>query len=510
MRCSHKPFRRFAALLALTLLPVWQAGVAATPPAAPVAQALRIAVGYAPKSLDPALATDAAGARLLQLTNPALMQWGPGYIPTGLIATGCREDGLTITCMLPKGRAFHDGTPLTAQQVAGWFRFLKATPQSALGGALANVNEIKATDTHTLTLTLAAPKVGALGMLAEIPLAPSPTSVALGVHRAGAGPYRLVAEDELGNVDLAYALPANLQKVPARMRFVYVQDPTTRLLKLKKGEVDAVFGDVPPELAKWSAAQGWAVVASPSSSYSYLALNFGNQFVALPGVREALERAIDREAIRQHLLGGFAVPAESLLPPGHPAAWAAPEAGRLGTFQMDELLDDAGTLGDENSPRFSLTLLTSTDPLSQRVSQVIQQQVRKAGIQLELRPMEWGAFYDAVKQGRFDIALMSWTGEQQPDFLYKVFNSTQVPPAGLNRGRVKDRALDIATQAIVSATTVKEQRGAAIKAQQVQAQVRPYIPLYRRSNVVIMRPGVSGCTVPLAGGYQGLLACTVK
>jgi peptide/nickel transport system substrate-binding protein len=510
MRCTHKTSARFAALLALSLLPVWQAGVAATPPPAPVAQPLRIAVGYAPKSLDPALATDAAGARLLQLTNPALMQWGPGYVPTGLVASGCKEAGLTITCMLPKGRTFHDGTPLTAQQVAGWFTFLKNTPQSALGGALAPVKEIAAKDAQTLTLTLAAPKVGALGMLTEIPLAPSPTTTALGVHRAGVGPYKLVAEDELGNVELAYAQAANPQKVPARMQFVYVQDPTTRLLKLKKGEVDAVFGDVPPELAKWSTAQGWQVVASPSSSYSYLALNFGNEFVAVPEIREALERAIDREAIRKHLLGGFAVPADSLLPPGHPAAWAAPEAGRLGTFEMDELLDDAGTLGDENSPRFNLTLLTSTDPLSQRVSQVIQQQVRKAGIQLDLRPMEWGAFYDAVKQGRFDIALMSWTGEQQPEFLYKVFHSSQVPPVGLNRGRVKVAELDAATQKIASATTVAVQHDAAIAAQQVQAKVRPYIPLYRRSNVVIMRPGVGGCTVPLAGGYQGLLACKVK
>ena len=489
-------------MAAATFLLIARPPVAEQPPALP---ALKIAVAYAPKTLDPAYATDAAGARLLQLTNPALLRWNDHYQPVGHAAESCAQAGATITCALPRGQTFSDGTPLTAAGLKGWFDALRTNKKSPLSGPLENIRSIAAPNPATLVFTLKAPTLDMLPTLVDIPLAPSPTDPSATGPRPGLGAYRLKALDDAGNVVLT-RIPTLNRGLPD-LQFLYVQDPTTRLLKLKKGEVDVVFGDLPPELYRWAAAQGWPHVDAPSSAYSYLAVNFRNDFLKRQGVRQGIAMALNRPAIRKYLLGGQAEAATSLLPPGHPAAWAAPEEPHADEFAIAETLDAADTFGDVTNPRFTLQLLTSTDPLSQRIAQVIQQQLAEAGIAVELKPMEWGAFYDAVRQGRFDLALLSWTGEQRPDFLYRVFNGRQAPPAGLNRGRVDIPELDAATLAIVSATTVASQTEAAIAVQKLQAQYLPYIPLYRRHGVLVARPGVTGCAIPLAGGYQGLLSC---
>lgn len=471
----------------------------AQPP--PLASRLVVAVASAPKSLDPALATDAAGARLLQLTNPALLRWDDAFQPVGLAATGCAQNQTSVTCTLPSGRTFHDGTPFTAQSVKAWLEFLKNTPRSPLSSLLDPVATITAPTATTLTLTLKQPTLGFLGKLVDIPLAVPPATDAVGEPRPGLGTYRLTHDDALGNVTLTPSLPDYPTLV-----FTPLADATTRLLKLKKGEVDVVVNDMGPELFDWAKQQGFVALATPSSSYTYLALNFRNPYLADGRIRQALNLALDRPAIRHYLLGDMAAPAGSLLPPGHPAAYQAAEPER-DVFAAEDLLDAAGTLGDSDNPRFVLTLSTSTDALSQRVAQVLQQQLRGVGVEVELKPLEWAAFYDNVKAGRFDMALMNWSGELPPDFLAQVFHSRNVPPAGLNRGRVDVPALDKALDALVASTTPAQQTAAAITAQKMQEQTLPYIPLYRRHHLLVARPNVTGCTLPANGGYQGLLTC---
>ncbi|MFZ2586589.1 MAG: ABC transporter substrate-binding protein [Alphaproteobacteria bacterium] len=471
-------------------------------PAPQPSKLLVVAVSSAPKSLDPALATDAAGARLLQLTNPALLKIDSQFQPTPLVAERCTANTTftVFTCTLPTGWAFHNGTALTSTEVKGWLEYLQRTPRSPLSGVLADVRMESPTPT-LLRFTLPRTTLGFLTTLADIPLAPAPTNDTLGEPRAGLGLYKLGATDTLGSVTLIPTKPSNQP-----LTFLPLSDPTTRLLKLKRGEVDVVLNDIPPELATWATRQGWNVVNTPSSSYSYLALNFRNEYVANHHIRHALQQAIHTAALRQYLLGGMATYAGTLLPPNHPAAWNAPEPA-YNPREAFDALDDMGLVGDANSPRFELTLLTSTDALSQKVAQVIQDDVLKIGIQIKLRPLEWGAFYEALKAGRFDMALASWTGLMPPDFVVKTFHSTMAPPKGMNRGRVNLPQLDAALDNLAAATTPQAQTEAAITAQKLQTETLPYIPLYRRNHILITLPSLTGCTVPMDGGYGGLLTC---
>jgi peptide/nickel transport system substrate-binding protein len=486
------PSSRHAAACFLAMIcGFWAPCAPAAGPASPV---IRVAVAYAPKSLDPATATDAAGARLLQLTHPALLTYDASLHLTGLVARACVFTApQAAVCTLTPGRRYHSGNPLTAASVAQWLSQLQANPKSPLAGLLKGVT-VSAPAPQTVAFALPIPQPGFLDALAQIPLA-DPTS-----PTAGLGTYRVTAHDDLGNTTLTPSVPG----FPI-LQFLTVADPTTRLLKLQKGEADVAVNDLPPELTAYAQKHGLRVLAAPGSGVTYLAYNFRNPDLANPILREALAQALDRPLIRQTLLGGLAAPAGSLLPPGGPATWEAPEEA-YDPKTANETLDETMLPGPDGT-RAAFTLATSTDPLAQRLAQVIQQQWARIGVRVTIRPTEWAALYDAVRNGRFDIVLMSWTGLQTPDFLYQVFDSHMVPPMGFNRGHVADDALDATLEALHNAPTPAQQTALAVIAQQRIARLRPYLMLFRRAQVLVMGKTTSGCTINPQGSYTGLLTC---
>lgn len=470
------------------------------------AQPLRLGVASAPKTLNPALAADAAGARLLQLTHPALLQWDAQFQPQGLVAEHCAPTALNrVVCTLPPGKLFTSGAPLTAAAVATWLQQLQANARSPLAGGWRDVSITAPTATR-LELTLPVPTLGFFGTLVETPLA-DPAAPTF-----GAGPYVATQAEATGVVALT---PSPTQALPT-LQFIPLADATTRVLKLQKGELDVLVHDLPPTLVRYAqaqaAARGWQVQAVPSSSYSYLALNFRNPLLAQSSVREALSLGLNRPLMRKALLNNLAQPATSLLPPGHPALWAAPE-DPFDPFTAAGLLDDTQLpdgrtllLGPDGT-RLTLTLLTSTEAFSQRLAQAIQAAWADLGVQVNLQSAEWATFHSRVQQGQFDVALLTWTGLQQPTFYHKVFNSTQMPPVGLNRGAVADAALNDLTARLLATPEPVIQADLAKQVQQQVASVRPYLPLWRRDHVIVLGPKIRGCTMGLSGDYRGLLAC---
>ncbi len=485
---------RHAIALFLAIFTIFFTGpVAAQPPSAPVISGpMRIAVSSAPKTLSPSLATDAAAARLLQLTHPALLAQTPGGTAP-LVATACAwQNNLTYACQLPTGTTYSDGTPLTAGTVADWLHHVQHTNQSPLSALLGGITI--AAQNNNVTFTLQKSMPGLPEAIAQVPLA-NPAN-----QTAGAGAYKLGTPDAQGNVTLT---PINPHQ-PA-LQFLVVADPTTRLLKLQKGEVDVLQNDLPPELVKYAQEKKFNVQSIPGSSYTYIAYNFRNADLANPQWRAALAMSTNRAALRNRLLGGQAQPAGSLLPPGGPATWEAPEEQYDPRTVADTL--DESLLPDGEGTRVAFTLTTSTDPTAQRIAQVLQQQWAQIGVKLTIRPVEWAALYDAIRAGRFDMVLLTWTGLQNPDFLYNVFDGSQLPPRGFNRGHVNDDALNQTLDALHNAPTAGQQAQLAIAAQKQIAALRPYLPLFRRNQTLITSPKITGCTINMQGNYQGLTTC---
>ena len=173
------------------------------------------------------------------------------------------------------------------------------------------------------------------------------------------------------------------------------------------------------------------------------------------------------------------------------------------------LLDEAGYRdpdGDGPLPRLRLSLKTSTNEETRLQSAVIQEDLRRVGIDLELRSYEFATFYADVVQGNFQIFTLTWTGGAlvDPDMLRRVFHSQQLPPSGFNRGHYSnpevDRLIDLATTAVGD----DERRHFYREAQKLIAEDAPYIPLWHRTNVIVAQRGVDGVHATPMGDFTWL------
>ena len=182
---------------------------------------------------------------------------------------------------------------------------------------------------------------------------------------------------------------------------------------------------------------------APGTQVQYLGFNLRDPLLKDARVRQAIACAIDRKLIIQTLLGGHAHTAESLLPTSH---WAF--TGDVARYDYDparaaRLLDEAGHAPGRNGVRFHLAMKTSTDGDTRLLAAVLQQQLAKVGIALDLRSYEFATFYSDVTRGAFQMYSLRWIGgNEQPDIFTYAFATASFSPKGANRGHYSNPQLD--------------------------------------------------------------------
>jgi len=136
---------------------------------------------------------------------------------------------------------------------------------------------------------------------------------------------------------------------------------------------------------------------------------------------------------------------------------------------------------------------TSTDAQRVRFATILQAQMAPAGIDLEIRSLDWGTFFEDVKQGQFQLYGLTWVGIRTPEIYTKAFASTAVPPHGFNRGRYADAVLDQLLAA----------ENWPVVTQRVHQQL-PYIPLWYEGQFAAYRAPVQAYAAQADGNWDGL------
>jgi peptide/nickel transport system substrate-binding protein len=465
----------------------------------PSHQVLRFGLSSAPVSLDPRFATDAASERINRLLYRRLVDFDAAFHPIPSLASWRRlaPDHYRFT-LGRKGRRFHDGSRLTAKDVKATYDFIldprHASPHRA---GLDVVRDIRVVDADTVDFFLRKPDPLFPGRLVIgiLPAAQIAAGRSFNNHPLGSGPFAMVDWPSPGQLRLRRIKDGQL------FEFLLVRDPTVRILKLQRGELDMIQNDLPPELIRYAAGRpDLRVVKGKGSNFTYLGFNMRDPVTGRLGVRKAVAYALNRDAIIHYMLGGAARPASALLPPDH---WAGDPALPQYPYDPDQaraLLKAAGFAATE----VHLVYKTSNDPFRIRLATVIQQQLAAVGIDVDLRSYDWGTFYGDIKAGHFQMYSLSWVGIKMPDIFRYAFYSTAVPPKGANRGHfaspVADRLIDAAQTATSTAQEADDYR----QLQQYLWEQLPYVPLWYEDNIFIARRGVQGYTLARDGNYDGL------
>jgi peptide/nickel transport system substrate-binding protein len=336
-----------------------------------------------------------------------------------------------------------------------------------------------------------------------------------GLHPIGTGPFRFISsvQDKEVLVERNPGYWAGSPKIE-RVRFAVVPDAITTALELQKGsgdmESNAITLDMVHALRN---ERSLATETGPSSVVVYMNFNVQDPILRDRRVRQAIACAIDRQAIVDAIWRGKARLANSLLPPEH---WARAADSEMASYPHDigraqKLLGDAGFPARKDGVRLHLTLKTSTDETTRLLAAILQQQLRPAGIDLQIRSAEFGTFYSDVTKGAFQIYALRWIGSNEdPDIFRYAYGSASVPPKGGNRGRYANPRLDDLLKSAAASSDQSERRRDYVKAQQILAEDLPGIPLWYPDNEVIHNLRVNGIRPVGAGGFDYLRFASLR
>lgn len=471
--------------------------MACSPPSTNV---LRFALASAPINLDPRFTTDATSARINRLLYRQLVDFDGALRPVPGLAEWEKLTPTHYRFRLRADRApFHDGTAVTAADVkATYDSVLDPATASPHRATLAMVERVTVVDADTVDFYLSAPDslfVGRL-VIGILPAAALTANQVLARQPIGSGPFLFERWPEEGRLAL------QRRRDGQSLEFVTVKDPTVRVLKMLRGEVDMMQNDLPPELIEYArGVDTLQVRTARGSNFSYLGFNLQDPLTADLALRRAIALAIDRPAIIKHMLGAAARPASALLPPDH---WAGAES--LQGYDYDpaaarSVLREAG-YSDARRPR--LVYKTSSDPFRIRLATVIAQQLEQVGIDVELQAFDWGTFYGDIKAGHFQMFSLSWIGVKTPDIFHYAFHSKSAPPAGANRGRYVDPEVDALIEAADRQEEGSQQVAAYHAVQARLLQTLPYVPLWYEDHVFVARRELSGYHLALDGNFDGV------
>jgi peptide/nickel transport system substrate-binding protein len=457
-----------------------------------------VATANSPTNFDPAVGLDEASQKIHQLLFSSLVRIDESLrVVPDLAVRFDWPDPLTYVAELPTGVRFHDGSALTAADVAFTFnRFLDPAFVSGRKGAYRALKAVEVLDeTHVAFRLHAASASFPINLVMGI--VPEGTGATAARAPVGSGPYRLgefVPDDHttlLPFRDYYRGAPKNdgllLRVVP---------DETMRGLELRKGSVDLVVNDLSPDIIGGLRHESHLRVSTaPGTDYAYLGFNLRDPLLQDRRVRLAVGYAIDQHAIVNHLRRGLASPAIGIVPP---MSWAH-DAGAF-HFERDvaramALLDEAGYPDPDGAgpqPRLRLSLKTSTAEAYRLQAAVIQQNLAEAGIALELRSYEFATLFSDVIRGNVQLYTLQWVGVTDPDMLRRVFHSAQIPPGGFNRGYYKNPEVDRLIDAASGALGEDERRALYGEVQRLIASDAPYISLWYKTNVAVAHARLTG------------------
>src|ERR1700744_4065767 len=438
-----------------------------------------------PTNLDPRFATDAFSQRIDGLLFSSLLVRDAQMNLHGDLAQSWETpDPLTWIFHLRKDVHFNDGTPVTSADVKATFDFIR-TPgnKSAKRGAFRLVTSIDAPDSATVIFHLKEP-------YASFPInLVRPTTCIVSANAGadfarkltGSGPFQFVSQSQDAEVVIErnpkFSGPApNLERV----RFRIVPDAIVRALELRKGSGDIEISSLTPDIIPVLVKQRTLALADrPGTNFTCLGVNLEDPILKRREVRQALAYATDRETLIKYLQHGQARVAAGILPPNHWAYEPNVTQYTLDAAHAEKLLDEAGFLRKANGIRFAITLKTSTDEQFRVLGAAIQEQWRRVGIDLELRPLEFATVLSDATKGNFQLNLLRWVGaNKDPDIFEFVFSSKRFPPDGANRGHYRNPRVDALTDQIRVEMDQSKRKVLCSEVQKILADDLPYLPLW--------------------------------
>ena len=323
-------------------------------------------------------------------------------------------DGLVYTFKI-RDTKFSDGSPLTAKDGAFTLLRIRDNPGSLWADSYKVIKTAEAKDDRTLVVTLAqpaAPFLASLAMPGASVLSEAYVTKqgedAIMDHPLGSGAFELVEWKRGEKVALkknANFWEADRVKLDG-VEWISIPDDNTRMLKVQAGELDAAIFVPFSRIAELQKDPNLTVALDASTREDHLLINQRNAPLDKIAVRQALDMAIDKQAIVDTATFGFGEVANSYVPKG---------ALYHNDKNLQRAYDPEGAkkmLADAGAADLTLNYIVDAgDEVAEQTAVLIQQQLAKAGVTVNITKVDPSSSWDMEVNGEFDVATNYWTND---------------------------------------------------------------------------------------------------
>jgi peptide/nickel transport system substrate-binding protein len=404
------------------------------------------------RRLNPLLANDTASATINEQVFNGLVKYDKDIRLVGDLAErwDISPDGKTITFHLRKGVMWHDGVEFTSADCL--FTFQKVMDPSVATPYSSNYMDVARADAvgrYTFRVAYKEPFSPALeswsmGIIPKHVLEGKDLNTAtFNRNPVGTGPYKL-KEWTAGQKIVLTANDGYFEGRPNIDQYIYriIPDSSTMFQELLSGGVD-MMGLNPLQYLRKSETRrirdNYRKFRYPANAYTYMGYNLTSPLFTEKAVRQALAFAIDRQSIIDGVLLGIGQPCTG---PFSYVSWAYNKNVQPYPYDPDHArtmlaaagwkdTDRDGVL-DRDGSAFRFTVLTNQGNGERiRAAEIIQQNLKKVGIDVKIRVMEWQAFLEQIDKHSFDAIILGWSMGRDPD-LYDIWHSSKTKKGEYN------------------------------------------------------------------------------
>ena len=457
-----------------------------------------------------------------------LLKWDDQLIPGPSLAKEwtISDDGLVYTFTLVDNASWHDGTPLTANDVVFTVQTALLPETNFLFKFALQVNgvdiTVEAPDDYTVVFTLPEPNATFLAHLASpwvLQIVPqhllegeNQDTTDFGLNPIGSGPFKFV--EKVDGDHMTYARNEEYFGGAPMLEEVIIRpivDMQARIAAFQAGEID--IDNREEDListAQFAETEGSTAYILQTPYTQQFTMNAEDPLFSDANVRRAIAYALDRPAMVRSVIGDENLAAHSVIGPGH---WAYNDALETYPYNVDmanQMLDEAGWVREGDGVRtkdgveFSFTNYAWRD-FERGYAPLIQQYLAEVGIQMNIEQVPDWATIQEHRLGGTAQSLFYGSIDYDPGELHQYFHSSQFTPTGQNVWHYGNPDLDALLEAGNATTDQAERIDLYKQAQQIIIDDCVTIPMHVHINNVIVRTDrVAGYPEP-AGNWLGVI-----
>jgi peptide/nickel transport system substrate-binding protein len=457
----------------------------------------------APPSLDLSKHFNGVHMPAQYLMQETLVSFSPdlGLVPI-LAESVDTPDPSTFVYTLRKGVRFHDGSPMTVEDVIFSIEHA-AAKDSQVSYYFTNLKSVEQTGEREVTLKIKEPTLTFRYAPIYAPIIPKAFAQAKGkklgkpngLNWVGTGPFKLERFDERALVVVRNDKYWGDAPQVGSVSFSYIEDPQTQALSLRSGEVDGIYDISPPDADQFTKMPNAELLSAPGLIVWFLAFNVQAEPWSDIHVRRAFAHAYNQQGVIQAALSGHARPATAMVPDNE---WA----GLLSDAEVKELYASLGEypydlerakaeLAQSSVPEGFKARVQAPDGSDYVVDALLALagDLKKIGVELEVTSVPHQKWLDdAYSHENLGITCHAW-GPDYPDasnYLQISYESGQAVANGYNFAHYKNATVDrmIAEQSVELDTAKR----AAILSEllRISQEDLPYLSLWWEDETAVL------------------------